>query len=98
MSMVTENTLLYGLVSDANHAAEKLVLNEMAARGARVLSLGESNADVVFQSGVPEAVRNVLYLPVGQLIAFERSLAKGLNPDRPNNLETVVRLDNNGHA
>ncbi len=98
MSMVTENALLYGLVSDANHAAEKLVINEMSARGARVLSLGESDADVLLKSGVPEAVRNVLYLPVGQLIAFERSLAKGLNPDRPNNLETVVRLDNNGHA
>jgi len=98
MSMVTENALLFGLVSEANHAAEKLVLSEMQARGARVLSLGEHDADVVFKSGVPEVVRNVLYLPIGQLMAFERSLAKGLNPDRPNNLETVVRLDNIGHA
>ena len=98
MSMVTDKTLLYGLVSEANHAAEKLVLSEMQARGAQVLSLGEADANVLFKSGVPEAVRNVLYLPIGQLMAFERSLAKGLNPDRPNNLETVVRLDNNGHA
>ncbi len=98
MSMVTEHTLLFGLVSEANHAAEKLVLSEMQSRGARVLSLGEADSDVLFKSGLPEAVRNVLYLPVGQLMAFERSLAKGLNPDRPNNLETVVRLDNNGHA
>lgn len=98
MSMVTEKTLLYGLVSEANHAAEKLVLTEMKARGAQVLSLSESDAEVVFKSGVPEVVRNVLYLPVGQLMAFERSMAKGLNPDHPNNLETVVRLDNNGHA
>ena len=98
MSMVTEKTLLYGLVSEANHAAEKLVLKEMEARGARVLSLAEEDAKVLFKSGVPEAVRNVLYLPIGQLMAFERSLAKGLNPDRPNNLETVVRLDNNGSA
>ncbi len=98
MSMVTEKTLLYGLVSETNHDAEKLVLSEMKARGAQVLSLGETDADVVFKSGVSEIVRNVLYLPIGQLMAFERSLAKGLNPDRPNNLETVVRLDNNGHA
>ena len=98
MSMVTEHTLLYGLVSEANQAAEKLVLKEMEARGARVLSLAESDATVLFKSGVPEAVRNVLYLPIGQLMAFERSLAKGLNPDRPNNLETVVRLDNSGQA
>lgn len=98
MSMVTPKTLIYGMVSEANRDAEALVLSEMKVRGAQVLSLGEGDAEVVFQSGVPEAVRNVLYLPVAQLIAFERSLAKGLNPDRPNNLETVVRLDGNGHA
>ena len=98
MSMVTDKTLLYGLVSEVNQAAEKLVLKEMEGRGARVLSLGDTDADVWLKSGVPEAVRNVLYLPIGQLMAFERSLAKGLNPDRPNNLETVVRLDNSGHA
>jgi glutamine---fructose-6-phosphate transaminase (isomerizing) len=42
---------------------------------------------------LPETVRNVLYLPVLQLLAYHRSLAKGLNPDRPNNLEAVVRLN-----
>lgn len=98
MSMVTPKTLLYGMVSEAHQAAESQVLKEMQARGAQVLSLGETGTDVTFSSGVPEVVRNVLYLPVGQLIAFERSLAKGLNPDRPNNLETVVRLDENGYA
>jgi hypothetical protein len=40
-----------------------------------------------------EAIRDVLrYLPVGHLIALERSLFKGLNPDHPTNLDTVVRL------
>jgi glucosamine 6-phosphate synthetase-like amidotransferase/phosphosugar isomerase protein len=34
----------------------------------------------------------VLYLPIGQLIAFERSFSKGLNPDRPTNLDSVVKL------
>ena len=41
---------------------------------------------------VPESVRGVLYLPVLQLMAFYRSLAKGLNPDRPKNLTAVVQL------
>ena len=39
-----------------------------------------------------EAIHNVLTLPVGQLSARERALSKGLNPDRPTNLETVVKL------
>jgi glucosamine--fructose-6-phosphate aminotransferase (isomerizing) len=34
-----------------------------------------------------------LYLPVLQLMAFYRSIAKGLNPDRPKNLTAVVQLD-----
>ncbi|MFN8421762.1 MAG: SIS domain-containing protein, partial [Anaerolineae bacterium] len=71
------------------------VLREMAARGATIMALAERDAEVVFSSGVPELLRNVLYLPVGQMLGYERSLWRGLNPDRPNNLEAVVRLDPN---
>ncbi len=45
------------------------------------------------KSDIPESVRSVLYLPPLQLMAFYRSLAKGLNPDRPKNLTAVVKLD-----
>jgi glucosamine--fructose-6-phosphate aminotransferase (isomerizing) len=34
-----------------------------------------------------------MYLPVLQLMAYHRSIAKGLNPDRPNNLTAVIKLD-----
>jgi len=33
-----------------------------------------------------------LYLPLLQIVAFERSLSKGLNPDSPKNLSTYVEL------
>lgn len=92
MSMVTPSTLLVGLLSDQNRQHEQAVINEMARRGARLLVMAESEAAVEFHSGVDEAVRNVLYLPVGQLVAFERSLYKSFNPDRPHNLDAVVRL------
>lgn len=92
-SMVNEHTLMVGLVSEANRAAESTVLSEMRQRGAQVLSLGENDADVSFKSGAPEAVRSALYLPIGQLMAFERALSRGLDPDTPNNLAAVVRLD-----
>jgi glucosamine--fructose-6-phosphate aminotransferase (isomerizing) len=93
MSMVNEHTLVAGLLSDANRPHEARVLSEMEALGATVASLGESQAQVAFESRVPESVRGVLYLPVLQLIAFYRALAKGLNPDRPHNLMAVVKLD-----
>ncbi|MGQ9833434.1 MAG: SIS domain-containing protein [Candidatus Villigracilaceae bacterium] len=93
MSMVNENTAVVGLLSESNFSHEKAVLDEMAALGARVLALGESEVDFPFQSGLPESARGVLYLPLLQLMAFYRSLAKGLNPDRPHHLVRVVTLN-----
>lgn len=93
MSMASNTAVMIGLLSDKNYHHEVAVLNEMAARGAEIVSLAESNARVVFESGIPESVRGVLYLPVLQLMAFYRSMAKGLNPDRPNNLTAVIKLD-----
>jgi glutamine---fructose-6-phosphate transaminase (isomerizing) len=93
MSMVNEKAVVVGLVSESNFSYEKAVLDEMQAKGGTILSLAESGMDITFKSGIPESVRGVLYLPVLQLMAFYRSLAKGLNPDRPNNLTAVVQLN-----
>jgi glucosamine--fructose-6-phosphate aminotransferase (isomerizing) len=93
MSMVNEKAVVVGLVSESNFSHEKAVLNEMQALGGKTVALGESGVDIAFNSGIPESVRGVLYLPIVQLMAFYRSLAKGLNPDRPNNLSAVIKLD-----
>jgi glutamine---fructose-6-phosphate transaminase (isomerizing) len=93
MSMVNQSAVILGLLSDANRPHESKVLAEMKALGGTAIGLGEQDTDVKFQSGIPESVRGVLYLPVLQLMAFYRSVTKGLNPDRPNHLSAVVRLD-----
>lgn len=93
MSMVHAQAVVVGMLSDSNRMHEMKVLSEMKMLGGTVASLGESEADVCFESGIPESIRSVLYLPVLQLMAFYRSLAKGLNPDRPTNLTAVVKLD-----
>ncbi len=93
MSMVNEKAVVVGMLSDANRPHEAQVLSEMKTLGGTVAALGESEADVEFKSGIPESVRGVLYLPVLQLMAFYRSVAKGLNPDHPKNLTAVVRLN-----
>lgn len=93
MSMVNEQAVVVGMLSDMNRMHEAKVLAEMESLGGKVMSLGETAADVVFRSGIPESVRGVLYLPVLQLMAFYRSVAKGLNPDRPKNLTAVVQLN-----
>jgi glucosamine--fructose-6-phosphate aminotransferase (isomerizing) len=92
MSMATESAVIVGLVSETNRAQELKVLDEMRERGARIVLVGERDVEVAFRSGLSEAARGVLYLPFAQLIGYERSLAKGLNPDQPHNLTAVVKL------
>ena len=92
-AMAGEHALVIGMLSDTNRTLEAAVLDEMQQLGARTLSLAESDADVAFGSGVPERVRNVLYLPILQLMAYHRAMAKGLNPDEPTHLDAVVKLE-----
>jgi glucosamine--fructose-6-phosphate aminotransferase (isomerizing) len=98
-SMVGASTMVVGLLSQANRAYEGAVLKEVQELGGNTLVLAESaagsgvEADVPLESDVPEAVRNVLYLPALQLLAFYRAVSKGLDPDQPHNLDAVVKLE-----
>lgn len=101
MSMVNERTLVVGFLSDTGLAEELRVLKEMGSLGARTLALAEDDSvlsgwrpDYVIKlrSGLDEWERGPLYLPVVQRTAYHRAMAKGLNPDRPNNLTAVVKL------
>jgi glucosamine--fructose-6-phosphate aminotransferase (isomerizing) len=91
-SMVTKSSLVVGLQSSVNEKHESAVLEDVKVLGGRVVEIAEAGDSVQFKSGLDEAILNVLYLPVGQIIAYERSLSKGLNPDLPNNLDSVVKL------
>jgi glucosamine--fructose-6-phosphate aminotransferase (isomerizing) len=98
-SMVDEQTLVVGLLSDVAREAEAAVLREMKELGATILILAEDGdglawADhlVCFESGLPELARLPLYLPVLQLFAYHRAVSKGLNPDAPRHLDAVVQL------
>jgi glucosamine--fructose-6-phosphate aminotransferase (isomerizing) len=93
MSMVNTKAAVIGLVAESNYRHEMAVMKEMEALGGKTVALGEASVDIPFASNIPESLRGVLYLPVLQLMAFYRSLRKGLNPDRPNNLSAVIKLD-----
>jgi glutamine---fructose-6-phosphate transaminase (isomerizing) len=91
-SMVTASTLVVGLSSAINANYESAVLADVQSLEGRVFEIAESGGSIHLASTLEEPIRNVLYLPAGQLIALERSLSKGLNPDLPTNLDTVVKL------
>jgi glucosamine--fructose-6-phosphate aminotransferase (isomerizing) len=101
VSMVDETTLVVGLLSDTGLGQELRVLQDMQGLGARVLAIADTASAfgdwrpdfaVELRSGLDERERAALYLPPLQLAALHRSLAKGLNPDAPNNLTAVVSL------
>jgi glucosamine--fructose-6-phosphate aminotransferase (isomerizing) len=91
-SMAGPEALIVGLLSESNRAHEQAVLDEMRAHGATVVAIGPGG-DVPLTTGAGELARGALYLPFGQMLAYERAVWRGLNPDRPHNLDAVVRLD-----
>ncbi|MBK8034356.1 MAG: SIS domain-containing protein [Chloroflexi bacterium] len=100
MSMVNEQTLIVALVSETATTAETQVLTEMRQRGATVLAvtpvtLPEAAADeqIVLPEGLTDAERGPLYLPILHLAIYHHTVAKGLNPDLPNNLTAVIELN-----
>ncbi len=101
MSMVNEHTLVVGLLSDSGLAEELQVLKEMQGLGARILALIEDAQSISgwrpdylgeLRSGLDECERSPLFLPTIQRMAYHRAVAKGLDPDRPQNLTAVVEL------
>jgi glucosamine--fructose-6-phosphate aminotransferase (isomerizing) len=102
MSVVDQESLVVCLASDSQLVAEARVLKDMKHLGAKTLVLTEDSTaadwegmDYVFsmKTGLDEWDRGSIYLPLIQWIAFYRSLAKGLDPDQPNNLFPVIELD-----
>jgi glucosamine--fructose-6-phosphate aminotransferase (isomerizing) len=91
-SMARPGTLIVGLLSDTNRGHELAVMHEMRALGAKVIALGAPPAEVAL-AHIPEDMQGPLYLPWGQMLAYERAIWRGLEPDRPNQLDAVVRLD-----
>lgn len=92
-SMVTSSALVVGLLSQERLIPEMAVLDDVASLGGRTLMLGSAAADIAFGVPISDLAQSLLYLPFGQILAFERAIANGLDPDSPRNLDTVVRLD-----
>jgi glucosamine--fructose-6-phosphate aminotransferase (isomerizing) len=101
MSVIDDHSLVVCLVSDSEQEAELRVMRDMQKLGARILALTEdaSQADwsgieyvVELKSGLNERERGALYLPFIHWMDYYRTLANGLDPDRPTNLTAVIEL------
>jgi glucosamine--fructose-6-phosphate aminotransferase (isomerizing) len=101
MSLVDDAHLSVGLLSDDLRPYELSVLRDLKARGGHVLAVGnraddlghEFDATFALNVSLSEHARGVLCMPLLQLLAYYRSMAHGLNPDRPRNVVMSIRLE-----
>jgi glucosamine--fructose-6-phosphate aminotransferase (isomerizing) len=103
MSMVNEKSIVIGLLGEEQSKYELDVLKHMKDLGAKILTIAPSAIDtnstwidypITFKKKFNTYWEDVFYLPILQMIAFERALANDQNPDKPNNLEAVIVLNN----
>jgi glutamine---fructose-6-phosphate transaminase (isomerizing) len=98
-SIVGADSLVAGLVSPEASGSERQVLEEMARLGATVLEITSEPPmngvarTVQLPATLPGWARPALYLLPLQLLAYHRTIDKGLNPDSPRHLDAVVTLD-----
>ncbi len=91
--IVTERTLVAGLLTDELLPEERRAMDDAHQRGATCLwisdrpgdlpAAGERRFPIALETGLPIEARAILYLPLLQQIICRQSMARGLNPDLP---------------
>lgn len=102
MSNVDENMLVTIMVSDAGEVYDLELAKNMKKLGGKVFVLCDKDtqgfdkiADYVvnLNTGLGDGVRDILYMPTIQFMAYYKSLSVGCDPDNPKNLFYHVELD-----
>jgi len=100
--MVEPGAVVIGLLDEHSREYQGEVLGELRELGATTVCMGSKGLDdlqmavdhTVNLFGAPEShYGDILYLPFLQVVALHRARVKGLDPDRPRNLDLVVRLN-----
>ena len=107
MSNVDENMLVTIMVSDAGRAQDAEIAANMKSLGGQVFvicdeddgRLGRSAKYLLeLETGLGDGLRDILYMPALQFMAYYKSLAVGCDPDNPRNLSYHVELDSEINA
>ncbi len=102
MSNVDERMLVTIMVSDRGKLYDRELVKNMKSLGGRVFVICDSadrelrkHADFLLElnTGLGDGLRNILYMPVLQFMAYYKSLARGNDPDNPKNLHYFVELE-----
>lgn len=105
-AVIDGETLVVGLIGQGTAEAESAVLADLKTQGAAVAVLGGDETvapiDGIVRFGfgtVPHAsLLAFQYLPLLQLLALYRSIATGVDADRPAHVQTFVRVPQLEHS
>ena len=98
ISAVTDDTAVVLLAGERERAYVADVEADVKRHGAYVATIAPypsdyADATLRLPEGLSDLARCVLYLPPVQLLAHERAVRLGLDPDAPRNLSQVVTID-----
>jgi glucosamine--fructose-6-phosphate aminotransferase (isomerizing) len=102
MSNVDPHMLVTVMVSDAGRSYDLTLARNMKNLGGKVFVLcdrggqefhGYTDYIVELNSGLGDGIRNILYMPAIQFMAYYRSLLEGQDPDNPKNLDYYIDLN-----
>ncbi|MGI8912823.1 MAG: SIS domain-containing protein [Chloroflexota bacterium] len=98
-AVIDEHTLVLLLATESARPEEAALVQDVQALGARVVAIADcadglpADAIVELRSGVVEYARQVLFMLPIHLLAYQRAVAKGIDPDVPRNLSRAVILN-----
>lgn len=92
MSMCDDRAAVIALVSPERSSLEEAVLSDISEFGSRLVTVGVEGHHRI-PGDIPRWASAALYLLPLQLLALERALGKGLDPDSPRHLTAVIHLN-----
>jgi glucosamine--fructose-6-phosphate aminotransferase (isomerizing) len=99
---VNDKSLVIGLLGIEQPEHELRVLEDMKDLGGKILAIGDKEKVdppawidyfIPIQPSLFNPYGDILYMPTLQMLAYEKALTKGLDPDNPQNLSAVVTLE-----
>lgn len=98
ISIVDSSTVVILLAQNETAAYDQDLVKDIQRLGGHVVVIGpignEFQADetIVLTDSINDRNRHAVYMPTLQLLAFQRAIRLGFDPDHPRNLTQVVKL------
>ncbi|WP_153009985.1 SIS domain-containing protein [Sporosarcina koreensis] len=98
ISIVDDSTVVILLAQNETASYDQYLVKDIQRLGGHVLIIGpvvrgfEADEIIRLTDGISDRNRHAVYMPTLQLLAYQRAIRLGYDPDRPRNLTQVVKL------